>query len=155
MPWSPSRGYESSWAEREARRPISPRAVGSSASAAPPRGPHGVPGRLERPRQEREEGLGLTRDTVPAAGGVVYRRNGEDELEVLLVHRPRYGDWTLPKGKLHRGESHEEGALREVEEETGLRCELGRGSFEPRHGSEGQGEGLRYWTRPSRDVPTP
>ena len=40
------------------------------------------------------------------------------------MHRPRYDDWTLPKGKLRGDESHEEGALREVEEETGLRCEL-------------------------------
>jgi 8-oxo-dGTP diphosphatase len=43
---------------------------------------------------------------------------------VLLVHRPRYDDWTLPKGKLRGDESHEDGALREIEEETGLRCEL-------------------------------
>jgi 8-oxo-dGTP diphosphatase len=43
---------------------------------------------------------------------------------VLLVHRPRYDDWTLPKGKLRDDETHEQGAVREVEEETGLRCEL-------------------------------
>jgi 8-oxo-dGTP diphosphatase len=58
--------------------------------------------------------------TVRAAGGVV-RRNGK----VLLVHRPKYGDWTLPKGKLDEGESWEDAALREVEEETGFRCSLG------------------------------
>ena len=44
---------------------------------------------------------------------------------VLVVHRPRYDDWSLPKGKLKLGESWEAAALREVEEETGLRCELG------------------------------
>jgi 8-oxo-dGTP diphosphatase len=44
---------------------------------------------------------------------------------VLVVHRPRYDDWSLPKGKLRIGESWEAAALREVEEETGLRCELG------------------------------
>ena len=55
-----------------------------------------------------------------AAGGIVVR-NGS----VLLVHRPRYGDWSLPKGKLKLGESWAAAALREVEEETGLRCELG------------------------------
>lgn len=62
---------------------------------------------------------------VRAAGGVVVRGEGSD-LELLLVHRPRYEDWSLPKGKLEPGESFEQAALREVEEETGLRCELGR-----------------------------
>ena len=61
---------------------------------------------------------------VRAAGGVVARASG-DGVEVVLVHRPRYDDWSLPKGKLEPGESWEDGALREVEEETGLRCELG------------------------------
>ena len=62
---------------------------------------------------------------VRAAGGAVVRRQaGQDE--VLLVHRPQYDDWTLPKGKLRGGETDEECALREVEEETGLRCRLGR-----------------------------
>jgi 8-oxo-dGTP pyrophosphatase MutT (NUDIX family) len=63
---------------------------------------------------------------VRAAGGVVVRPRPDGSLEVLLVHRPRYGDWTLPKGKAETGESDKECALREVEEETGLRCELGR-----------------------------
>jgi len=60
---------------------------------------------------------------VEAAGGVVVR-DGEAGTEVCLVHRPRYDDWTFPKGKLDPGESSEEAALREVEEETGLRCTL-------------------------------
>ena len=58
---------------------------------------------------------------IEAAGGVVVRPSGE----VLLVHRPRYDDWTLPKGKLHPGEDHRTAAVREVEEETGLRSTLG------------------------------
>ena len=61
---------------------------------------------------------------VEAAGGVVLGRRGR--AEVLIVHRPRYDDWTLPKGKLDRGESFEDAAVREVWEETGLRCKLGR-----------------------------
>jgi 8-oxo-dGTP pyrophosphatase MutT (NUDIX family) len=56
---------------------------------------------------------------VRAAGGVVLR----DGL-VLLVHRPKYDDWTFPKGKAEDGESDEECALREVREETGLECRL-------------------------------
>ena len=62
---------------------------------------------------------------VRAAGGVVVRGSGS-EIEVLLVHRPQYGDWTFPKGKVEPGESDEECAVREVEEETGLLCSLGR-----------------------------
>jgi 8-oxo-dGTP diphosphatase len=58
---------------------------------------------------------------VLAAGGLVLR-NGD----VAVVHRPRYDDWSLPKGKLDEGEDFEQAALREVEEETGLRCSLGR-----------------------------
>jgi 8-oxo-dGTP pyrophosphatase MutT (NUDIX family) len=60
---------------------------------------------------------------VRAAGGAVVR-DGDDGPEVVIVHRPKYDDWTLPKGKAERGETDEDCALREVEEETGLRCEL-------------------------------
>ena len=62
---------------------------------------------------------------VKAAGGVVWRR-GEDGVEIAVIHRPRYDDWSLPKGKLDKGEGWKAGALREVEEEIGVRCELGR-----------------------------
>ncbi len=58
---------------------------------------------------------------VRAAGGIVVRDG-----RVLLVHRPKYDDWTLPKGKAEAGESDEDCALREVREETGLECELVR-----------------------------
>jgi len=54
---------------------------------------------------------------VLAAGGLVVREDGR----VVVIHRPRYDDWSLPKGKLDPGESFEDGALREVEEETGIR----------------------------------
>jgi 8-oxo-dGTP diphosphatase len=61
---------------------------------------------------------------VRAAGGVLLRE-GPAGRRVLLVHRPRYDDWSLPKGKLDKGESFEQAAVREIEEETGLRCALG------------------------------
>jgi 8-oxo-dGTP pyrophosphatase MutT (NUDIX family) len=64
-------------------------------------------------------------ELVRAAGGVILRQGRGGRQELLLVHRPRYDDWTLPKGKANRGESDEACAVREVEEETGLRCELG------------------------------
>jgi 8-oxo-dGTP diphosphatase len=60
---------------------------------------------------------------VRAAGGVVVRER-DGRREVAVVHRPRHRDWSLPKGKLEPGEDWAEGALREVEEETGQRCEL-------------------------------
>ncbi len=63
-------------------------------------------------------------ERVEAAGGVVVDGDGR----VCLVHRPRYDDWSLPKGKLDAGESFEEAALREVEEETGLVCALADGA---------------------------
>jgi 8-oxo-dGTP diphosphatase len=64
-------------------------------------------------------------DVVRAGGGVVLRSGPGGGHEVLLVHRPKYDDWSLPKGKLLDGETDEDAALREVEEETGLACELG------------------------------
>jgi 8-oxo-dGTP diphosphatase len=83
--------------------------------------------------------------TVEAAGGVVVRRGPEGD-EVCLVHRPRYDDWTLPKGKLDPGETFEAAALREVEEETGLRCRLVRElpSTEYRD-SKDRPKVVRYW----------
>ena len=83
--------------------------------------------------------------TVRAAGGLVVR--GDDGREqVAVVHRPRYDDWSLPKGKLIEGEAWSEGALREVEEETGLRCELGP-ELPPSRYRDGKGRDklVRLW----------
>jgi 8-oxo-dGTP diphosphatase len=82
---------------------------------------------------------------VKAGGGVVVRP-GESGVFVALVHRPRYDDWSFPKGKLDRGESFEDGALREVEEETGMRCRLGE-ELEPTNYQDRKGRDkvVRYW----------
>jgi len=83
---------------------------------------------------------------VRAAGGVVFRRAGDESPEVLLVHRPKYDDWTIPKGKNAPGETDERAALREVEEETGLRCdllyELPRTAYRDARGRQ---KVVRYW----------
>jgi 8-oxo-dGTP diphosphatase len=83
---------------------------------------------------------------VRAAGGVVWRPS-DGGPEVAVVHRPRYDDWSLPKGKLHQGEDWLQGALREVEEETGLRCEPGE-ELEPARYRDRKGRDklVRWWT---------
>ena len=65
-------------------------------------------------------------NVIRAAGGIVCRTTRSGETEIAVIHRPGYDDWTLPKGKVEPDESAEDCALREVREETGLRCELGR-----------------------------
>jgi 8-oxo-dGTP diphosphatase len=83
---------------------------------------------------------------VHAAGGVVWRHGPTDEREVLVVHRPKYDDWSLPKGKRDPGETDEECALREVEEETGLRCELGPELASTSYvDANGRPKEVRYW----------
>ena len=64
--------------------------------------------------------------TIRAAGGIVWRPGPAGLAEIAVIHRPAQVDWTLPKGKLDEGETAEQAALREVEEETGLRCRIVR-----------------------------
>ncbi len=78
---------------------------------------------------------------IQAAGGVVVRDDGS----VAVVHRPRYDDWTLPKGKLDPGESFEEAALREVEEETGLGARPVRQLPSVFYEVRGRPKEVRYW----------
>ena len=84
-------------------------------------------------------------ETVRAAGGLVVRESANGD-EILVVHRPAYDDWTFPKGKLEPGEGEEEAAIREVEEETGLRCRLDRELAMTRYrDSRGRAKTVRYW----------
>jgi 8-oxo-dGTP pyrophosphatase MutT (NUDIX family)/phosphohistidine phosphatase SixA len=105
---------------------------------------------------------------IRAAGGVVWRATslnaGKAGVEVALIHRPRYDDWSIPKGKLGAGESELEGALREVLEETGYRVRPGRelGQVHYQKSTEGipREKFVRYWAMeavggaftPSREV---
>jgi 8-oxo-dGTP diphosphatase len=85
-------------------------------------------------------------DEIRAAGGLVCRTGADGATEVLVVHRPAYGDWSFPKGKLEPGESDADAAVREVEEETGLRCSLGRELAGTRYrDSRGRPKVVRYW----------
>jgi 8-oxo-dGTP diphosphatase len=88
---------------------------------------------------------------VRAAGGVV-RRVVDGGVLTVLVHRPRYDDWSLPKGKLLDGESFQEAAAREVREETGLECRIGvelPSSSYTDH--EGRSKVVRFWSMESAD----
>ncbi|GJM37646.1 MAG: hypothetical protein DHS20C19_10130 [Acidimicrobiales bacterium] len=82
---------------------------------------------------------------VWAAGGVVIRDAG-GELEVLLVHRPHRADWSFPKGKMDEGETLGRTAEREVEEETGYRCNRLRRLPEVRYVAKGKQKLVVYWT---------
>jgi 8-oxo-dGTP diphosphatase len=84
--------------------------------------------------------------TVQAAGCVLWRRSPVDgELEICLVHRPKYDDWSHPKGKLKRGEEPLAAALREVAEETGYAADPGAGLPTLRYLANGRPKQVRYW----------
>lgn len=87
---------------------------------------------------------------VRAAGCVLWRRtaaagDGPAGVEIALVHRPRYDDWSHPKGKLHDGESPAAAAVREVLEETGMRCVLRMPLPTARYAVRGRAKEVSYW----------
>ena len=91
---------------------------------------------------------------VKAAGGVLWREV-DGEVRVAVVHRPRYDDWSLPKGKLDAGELEVAAAVREVQEETGFTCVVGRGLGVTRYRVLDQGRDVpkkvRWWALEARD----
>ncbi|SEG88824.1 8-oxo-dGTP diphosphatase [Actinacidiphila yanglinensis] len=84
--------------------------------------------------------------TVRAAGTVLWRRATYGAgIEIALIHRPRYDDWSLPKGKLKRGEEPAAAAVRETREETGVECVLGTPLPASYYWTSGRPKEVRYW----------
>ena len=83
-------------------------------------------------------------EIIEAAGGVLWRDTGA-ALEFALIHRPKYDDWSLPKGKLDPGESHAQAAVREVHEETGHVAEIGVALGHVDYLHSGRPKRVLYW----------
>jgi len=91
---------------------------------------------------------------VRAAGGLIWRHaEAGGGIEVVVIHRPSHDDWSFPKGKLAKGETSEDAAVREVEEETGLVC-VRRAEIEPARYVDGKGrrKEVRYWLMEAVDA---
>ena len=82
---------------------------------------------------------------IRGAGGLLWRHSSQVDYEIAIIHRRRYGDWTLPKGKLNEGESWKEAALREVKEETGYDAELLRFAGAIGYQIEGTEKVVCFW----------
>lgn len=95
---------------------------------------------------DREELDDLDPALMRAAGGVIVRMGDEGQVEFAVCHRPERSDWSFPKGKLDEGETFEQAALREVEEETGLVCRMGPfiGTTQYVH-RKGRNKVVAYW----------
>jgi 8-oxo-dGTP pyrophosphatase MutT (NUDIX family)/phosphohistidine phosphatase SixA len=87
---------------------------------------------------------------ILAAGAVLWRRTDAGGVEIAVVHRPRYDDWSLPKGKVDRGETLPFTAVREVAEETGFTARLGAGLGEVHYAVLEGPKTVRYWTAEAR-----
>ncbi|MCP9944352.1 NUDIX hydrolase [Streptomyces somaliensis] len=83
---------------------------------------------------------------VRAAGCVLWRRTADGAVEVCLVHRPKYDDWSFPKGKVKAGEELRAAAVREVREETGRACEPGARLGTVRYRVGAREKEVTYWS---------
>jgi 8-oxo-dGTP diphosphatase len=87
----------------------------------------------------------MTGGVVQAAGAILWREVDEEEIEIAVVHRPRYNDWSIPKGKLDRGETHISAAFREVLEETGYRSKFGPFLGAIKYTTDDVEKEVQYW----------
>jgi 8-oxo-dGTP diphosphatase len=92
-------------------------------------------------------------DTVQAAGAVLWREVNEDAIEIAVVHRPKYDDWSLPKGKLNRGETHIAAAHREVLEETGFNSKFGPFLLGVSYSFDDVEKVVQYWSAQANPLP--
>ncbi len=97
------------------------------------------------PPKASSSGRGSAGRTVYAAGAVVWQPGPDSTVEIAVVHRPRYDDWSLPKGKLDRGETEPLTAVREVLEETGFRVHLGSRITAVSYPIDQGTKKVRYW----------
>ncbi|MGX2995615.1 NUDIX hydrolase [Streptomyces sp. JNUCC 64] len=119
-------------------------------SGTGPTGP--APGTGPVPGTDPARGTTGAPRTVRAAGCVLWRRAPHgDGIELCLVHRPRYDDYSHPKGKLKRGEEPLAGALREVAEETGYTCLPGTVLPTVRYEARGRPKEVSYWAAEATD----
>jgi len=86
---------------------------------------------------------------IRAAGAVLWRQKSHNEIEIAIIHRPRYDDWSLPKGKIEDGESALECAYRELFEETGIRANFTRQLDSIEYEDNGQSKRVIYWAAQS------
>jgi len=92
---------------------------------------------------------------IRAAGGVLWRLPPGGAVEVALVHRPRYDDWSLPKGKIRRGEQPLVTACREVAEETGIRAIAGKRLDIAHYDTTLGSKAVEFWAMHGRTAHSP
>jgi 8-oxo-dGTP diphosphatase len=92
---------------------------------------------------------------IRAAGAIIWRENSPFDLEVLVIHRPQYDDWTFPKGKVDDGESSIAAAYREVKEETGVDAVFGQYLGTTSYKVDDNKKKVKYWMARAKNDPTP